>query len=104
MQRPGMTPEKLEQMLARQMPDAEKRARADFVVDTGGTFAETDAQVDRIIESLEGPRRARPTPNTGRERRILPACGEGLGVGCSRKRRRICPPPGPLPQGEWGVV
>jgi len=54
MQRPGMTAEKLEQMLARQMSDAQKRARADFVVDTGGTFAETDAQVDRIIESLKG--------------------------------------------------
>ena len=54
MQRPGMTAEKLEQLLARQMPDAEKRARADFVVDTGGTFAETDAQVDRIVESLQG--------------------------------------------------
>jgi dephospho-CoA kinase len=54
MQRPGMTEEKLAQVLARQMPDAEKRARADFVVDTGGTFAETEAQVDRIIESLKG--------------------------------------------------
>ena len=52
--RPGMTPEKLEQILARQMPDADKRARADFVVDTGGTIAETDAQVDRIVELLQG--------------------------------------------------
>jgi dephospho-CoA kinase len=51
--RPGMTPEKLEQMLGRQVPDAAKRARADFVVDTGGTFAESDAQVDRIVESLQ---------------------------------------------------
>jgi dephospho-CoA kinase len=54
MQRPGMTAEKLAQVLARQMPDAEKRARADFVVDTGGTFAATEAQVDNIIESLKG--------------------------------------------------
>jgi dephospho-CoA kinase len=54
MQRPGMTPAKLDQMLARQMSDADKCARADFVVDTGGTFAETEAQVDRIVESLKG--------------------------------------------------
>ena len=54
MQRAGMTAEKLEQILARQMPDAEKRTRAGFVVDTGGTLAETDAQVDKIVESLEG--------------------------------------------------
>jgi dephospho-CoA kinase len=54
MRRPGMTPEKLEQLLSRQMPDAEKRARAHFVVDTGGTFADEDSQVDRIIESLKG--------------------------------------------------
>jgi dephospho-CoA kinase len=51
--RPGMTVEKLEQMLARQVPDAEKRARGDFVVDTGGTFAEAEAQVDTIVESLQ---------------------------------------------------
>jgi dephospho-CoA kinase len=54
MQRPGMTAEKLDQLLARQMPDAEKRKRADFVVDTGGSFAETEAQVDNIVESLQG--------------------------------------------------
>ena len=53
LERPGMTPEKLAQMLGRQVPDAEKRARADFVVDTGGTFAEADAQVDTIVESLQ---------------------------------------------------
>lgn len=54
MGRTGMTAEKLDQLLARQTPDAEKRARADFVVDTSGTFAESEAQVDRIVESLEG--------------------------------------------------
>jgi len=54
MQRPGMTLEKLEQMLTRQMSDADKRARADFVVDTGGAFADTYAQVDSIVESLKG--------------------------------------------------
>jgi dephospho-CoA kinase len=53
MGRPGMTLEKLEQMLSRQMSDADKRAKADFVVDTGGTFEETYAQVDKIIESLK---------------------------------------------------
>ncbi|HEY7084114.1 MAG TPA: dephospho-CoA kinase [Hyphomicrobiaceae bacterium] len=54
MQRAGMTQQKLEQILARQLNDAEKRARADFVVDTGGTFAESEAQVDKIVESLRG--------------------------------------------------
>jgi dephospho-CoA kinase len=54
LQRSGMTAEKLEQILGRQMSDAEKRARAHFVVDTGGTLADTEAQVDRIIESLQG--------------------------------------------------
>jgi dephospho-CoA kinase len=54
MQRAAMTHSKLEQMLARQMSDADKRARADFIVDTGGTFDETYAQIDRLIESLKG--------------------------------------------------
>lgn len=54
MERPGMTADKLAQILSRQMPDAEKRRRADFVVDTSGTIAETEAQIDRIIGSLRG--------------------------------------------------
>ena len=54
LERPGMTPEKLEQILSRQVPDAEKRRRADFVVDTGVALSETEAEVDRIIGLLKG--------------------------------------------------
>jgi dephospho-CoA kinase len=50
--RPGMTAAKLDAILARQMPDAEKRARADFVVDTSGPLAETRAKVDAILACL----------------------------------------------------
>ena len=52
LQRPGMTADKLEAIRARQLPDAEKRTRGDFVVDTGVVWDETRAQVDRLIESL----------------------------------------------------
>jgi dephospho-CoA kinase len=52
LQRPGMTVEKLEAIRARQLPDAEKRQRADFVVDTGVAWEETRLQVDKILESL----------------------------------------------------
>ena len=47
-----MTADKLDQILARQMPDADKRERADFVIDTGGSLAETRAQVDAILACL----------------------------------------------------
>ncbi len=52
LQRPGMTPEKLDMILARQLPDEEKQRRASFVVDSGVTIEETLAQVDRIILGL----------------------------------------------------
>jgi len=52
LQRPGMTAEKLESLLARQTSDDEKRRRADFIVDTGGTIPESQAQVDAIIAQL----------------------------------------------------
>jgi dephospho-CoA kinase len=52
--RPGMTPEKLARILARQMPDAEKRARADFVIPTGGSLEETRQAVRRIVACLTG--------------------------------------------------
>ncbi|MEZ5855648.1 MAG: dephospho-CoA kinase [Hyphomicrobiaceae bacterium] len=54
LERPGMTEEKLAQILSRQVPDAEKRARADFVVDTGLPINETLAQVDKVIDELRG--------------------------------------------------
>ncbi|CAN7228639.1 dephospho-CoA kinase [Phyllobacterium sp. LjRoot231] len=50
--RPGMTPAKLDAILARQTPDAEKRARADFIIDTRHDFEVTRAEVRKIIHSL----------------------------------------------------
>jgi dephospho-CoA kinase len=52
--RAGMSPEKLERILARQLPDAEKRARADFVIPTGGSLDETRQAVRRILACLTG--------------------------------------------------
>ncbi|PVM82404.1 dephospho-CoA kinase [Caulobacter endophyticus] len=50
--RPGMTAEKFEAILARQLPDAEKRARADFVVDTGRGLDAARDQVRDILTLL----------------------------------------------------
>lgn len=50
--RPGMTSEKFEQILGLQVPDAEKRARADHVIDTGISLEETREQVAGIVRAL----------------------------------------------------
>ena len=52
--RPGMTPERFAQILALQMPDAEKRLSADYVIDTGQSLASTQAQVARLVDKLTG--------------------------------------------------
>jgi dephospho-CoA kinase len=50
--RPGMTPEKLDALLAKQMPDSEKRARADFIVDSGGGLEKAREQVRNILTRI----------------------------------------------------
>lgn len=52
--RPGMTLEKFESILQKQMPDAEKRRRADFIIDTGLGFDSARRAVDDIVQKLTG--------------------------------------------------
>lgn len=59
--RPGMTEDKFTAILARQLPDAEKRARAHFVIDTGGSLEATAKAVEDLVEKL----RARVARNGG---------------------------------------
>lgn len=53
LQRPGMTPEKLDAILARQWPDVRKRQLADFIVDTGLPLEDTYRQIDAVIEEIQ---------------------------------------------------
>ena len=50
--RPGMTEERFAEILALQTPDAEKRARADYLIDTGVTLQQTRAQVADLVDKL----------------------------------------------------
>jgi dephospho-CoA kinase len=52
LERPGMTLEKFDAILSKQMPDAEKRRRADFIVDTSQGFDAARAQVRAILEAV----------------------------------------------------
>src|SRR3546814_3296586 len=51
--RPGMTPKKFARILALQMPDVEKRMRADHVIDTSGTLEQTERAVADLIARSE---------------------------------------------------
>ena len=59
-ERPGMSEGKLAAILAKQMPDEEKRARADFVVDTSKGFDAARAQVRHILKSVAKMPKRRP--------------------------------------------
>lgn len=52
--RPGMTAAKFRRIRGLQMPDAEKRRRADYIVDTGTTFHRTREQVRHLVACLKG--------------------------------------------------
>ena len=52
LKRPDMTPEKLDFILSRQLPDPQKRTRADYVIDTSVSFEETAHAVEQLIAEL----------------------------------------------------
>jgi dephospho-CoA kinase len=55
--RPGMTEEKFAALLGKQLPDSEKRRRADFVVDSSQGFDHTRAQIRDILRNVATMRR-----------------------------------------------
>jgi len=65
MARPGMTAEKLELLLARQLPDAQKRSRAHLVIDTGRGFDHARKAVQDVIRALAGAAAGRVSSRRG---------------------------------------
>lgn len=61
--RPNMTEEKFEALLAKQMPDAQKRAKADFIIDTDKTLEETATDIEAVINEITANIRADTTDN-----------------------------------------
>ena len=55
--RPAMTPEKFAHILSLQVPDADKRARADHIIDTGTTLSQTEQAVRTLIDELRSQSR-----------------------------------------------
>ena len=81
-ERPGMTEEKFAALLAKQMPDAEKRRRADFIVDSSQGFDHARAQVRDILQAVAKMPRRR---SDSRRRRKRPA---GKAYARNRARHR----------------
>lgn len=52
--RPGMSEERFNDILAKQVPDAEKRAKADFIVDSSISFEDAERQVHAILQQIKG--------------------------------------------------
>jgi len=60
LKRPGMSVEKLDAILARQMPQAEKKRRADYIFETDRPMAETRAAVDALVKALRATPKGHP--------------------------------------------
>jgi dephospho-CoA kinase len=64
MARPGMTEERFNHVLSQQVPDADKRARADYIVTTDISLDDTRAQLIKIVDKIVPPQKPRAAPPT----------------------------------------